>query len=69
MTFLTLTIIGIAVSSTPGDQVSPFGNVIGLSLGYVIVLLMAIPMGYFNLDDNIWIQNGNIFRINMNDII
>jgi hypothetical protein len=27
-------------------------------LGFIIVLLLTIPMGYFNLDDNMWVQQG-----------
>lgn len=34
----------------------PFGNEVGITLGFVVVLLVAIPMGYFNLDDNIIVQ-------------
>jgi hypothetical protein len=34
----------------------PFGNDVGITLGFVVVLLVAIPMGYFNLDDNIIVQ-------------
>jgi hypothetical protein len=51
---------------TPGAQclptadvqvpAQPFGSDIVLSLGFVVVLLVAIPMGYFNLDDNIIVQ-------------
>jgi amino acid permease len=44
--------------TNPGNNLSPFGNCFVLSLGYFIVLLITIPMGYFNLDDNIIIQNG-----------
>ena len=29
-----------------------------VSLGFIIVLCLTIPMGYFNLDDNIWVQKG-----------
>src|SRR5690606_25063212 len=39
-----------------GDDISAFGNVVIISLGFVIVLVVTIPMGYFNLDDNIFIQ-------------
>jgi hypothetical protein len=34
----------------------PFGDHVGITLGFVVVLLVAIPMGYFNLDDNIIVQ-------------
>jgi len=54
--------LGIAVSDSPGDQVSPFGNIFGLSIGYVVVMLIAIPMGFFRLDNNIIIQNCTIYQ-------
>eukprot|EP01060_Flectonema_neradi_P031596 TRINITY_DN4826_c0_g4_i1.p1 TRINITY_DN4826_c0_g4~~TRINITY_DN4826_c0_g4_i1.p1 ORF type:complete len:680 (+),score=135.32 TRINITY_DN4826_c0_g4_i1:85-2124(+) len=41
-----------------GSQDSPFGaNAYVLSVGYIVVLLIALPLGYWNLDDNIWVQN------------
>jgi amino acid permease len=41
--------------NTPGD--SPFGNnVYVLSFGYMIVAVLCIPLGYYNLDDNISVQ-------------
>jgi hypothetical protein len=41
-----------------GNGASPFGSNVVLSLGYFIVLVITIPMGLFNLEDNIIIQNG-----------
>ena len=42
-----------------GTGVSPFGaDVWVLSVGFVVILLMAVPLGYFNLDDNIGVQKG-----------
>ena len=41
-------------SSTTAD--SPFGDAYVISLGYLIVLAAAVPLGYMNLDDNIWVQ-------------
>jgi len=41
-----------------GNNVSPFGDRFVISLGYVIVLAITVPLGYFNLDDNIIVQNG-----------
>ena len=37
---------------------SPFGDSYVISVGFVIILCLTIPMGYFNLDDNIWVQKG-----------
>src|SRR5688500_1054347 len=66
-------------SVTAGTAVSPFGNSFVLSLGYLIVLSITIPLGYLNLGmntfypllysnlstvDNIIIQNGNYISIN-----
>eukprot|EP01027_Heterolobosea_sp_BB2_P015456 GEZU01022105.1.p1 GENE.GEZU01022105.1~~GEZU01022105.1.p1 ORF type:complete len:319 (+),score=73.01 GEZU01022105.1:112-1068(+) len=47
---------GITFAHEAGDSISPFGNVYLLSLGFVIVFLMCLPMGLLNLDDNIWSQ-------------
>eukprot|EP01114_Cavostelium_apophysatum_P016131 TRINITY_DN4539_c0_g1_i7.p1 TRINITY_DN4539_c0_g1~~TRINITY_DN4539_c0_g1_i7.p1 ORF type:complete len:421 (-),score=88.62 TRINITY_DN4539_c0_g1_i7:615-1877(-) len=49
--------------TNPGTETSPFGNSFVLSLGYVIVLVLTVPMGYFNLDDNIIIQKGAVFML------
>jgi hypothetical protein len=48
----------IAKVTDAGTGISPFGSIYVLSLGYVIVLMLTIPMGLFNLEDNIIIQNG-----------
>lgn len=47
-----------SVSSTGNDSNSPFGNIVILSLGFIIVFIGVLPLGYFNLDDNIWVQIG-----------
>eukprot|EP01125_Pyxidicula_operculata_P011903 TRINITY_DN3897_c0_g1_i1.p1 TRINITY_DN3897_c0_g1~~TRINITY_DN3897_c0_g1_i1.p1 ORF type:complete len:415 (+),score=65.00 TRINITY_DN3897_c0_g1_i1:257-1501(+) len=43
---------------TPGDSTTPFGDIYVLSLGYVVTLILIIPMGLFNLDDNMIVQKG-----------
>ena len=44
-------------SANPED-VTPFGTgKIVLSIGRGIVALLSIPLGYWNLDDNIIVQN------------
>lgn len=35
---------------------SPFGNSMVISVGFVVIIVLIIPMGYFNLEDNIFIQ-------------
>ncbi len=35
---------------------SPFGNAMVISIGFVVIIALIIPMGYFNLEDNIGIQ-------------
>lgn len=41
-----------------GGADSPFGNAFVISIGYVITMAVTIPMGFMNLDDNIWVQYG-----------
>lgn len=36
---------------------SPFGDAYVVSVGFLIILCLTIPMGYFNLDDNIWVYS------------
>jgi len=49
-------------ATVPGNGISPFSSqdeyhYVGvISLGFLIVLVLTIPMGYFNLDDNIIVQ-------------
>ena len=40
---------------------SPFGDDYVLSLGFLIVLVLCVPLGYFNLEDNIWVQQFGFF--------
>jgi len=57
--------VGWAEASQPGSGLSPFGSAIVLSLGYIIVLMLTIPLGYFNLDNNIIVQvrmHGSVFQ-------
>lgn len=35
---------------------SPFGDVMVISVGFVVVICMIIPLGYFNLEDNMIVQ-------------
>jgi hypothetical protein len=40
---------------------SPFGDDYVMSLGFFIVLVLCVPLGYFNLEDNIWVQQFGFF--------
>jgi hypothetical protein len=40
---------------------SPFGNDYVISAGFLIVLVLCVPLGYFNLEDNIWVQQFGFF--------
>ena len=33
-----------------------FGDAYVISLGFLVVLAVTIPIGFFNLDENIWVQ-------------
>lgn len=42
---------------SPTDNESPFGDALMLfTIGYLVVMVVIIPLGYLNLDDNIIIQ-------------
>lgn len=43
--------------SADGTDITPFGNIYVISLGFLIVLAIAVPLGFVNLDDNIIVQN------------
>eukprot|EP01062_Namystynia_karyoxenos_P081977 TRINITY_DN9132_c0_g1_i1.p1 TRINITY_DN9132_c0_g1~~TRINITY_DN9132_c0_g1_i1.p1 ORF type:complete len:732 (+),score=288.55 TRINITY_DN9132_c0_g1_i1:106-2196(+) len=45
------------VTSSSSDSDSPFGSAYVVSIGYLIVMFISIPLGFWNLDDNIWVQN------------
>ena len=42
--------------TSQGTGVTPFGDVYLISIGFVVTLCLIIPLGYFNLDDNIIVQ-------------
>lgn len=47
---------------TPGHEISPFGKAVVLSLGYVVTLVVTVPLGLFNLDDNIIVQTSKLIH-------
>jgi len=47
---------GFIVARADAGTVSPFPDVILISLGFLIVFALTIPLGYVNLDDNIIVQ-------------
>lgn len=50
---------GVCIKASEASEAdSPFGNVYIITIGFIVVVLMIIPMGYCNLDDNIWVQVG-----------
>eukprot|EP00842_Homolaphlyctis_polyrhiza_P006480 jgi/Hompol1/6833/HPOL_002340-RA len=62
---------GLALSSShkgwicvaeAGSSPSPFGNIFMIfTLGFLIILIMTIPLGLVNLDDNMGVQIGAFF--------
>lgn len=46
----------VSGSNSSSTKDSVFGEDYVLSIGYVIVAVIVIPMGVFNLEDNIWVQ-------------
>ena len=53
-----------AFCHTSSTDVTPFGtNKIVLSLGMGIVAVLSIPLGYWNLEDNVVVQNVAMFVI------
>jgi amino acid permease len=53
----------VSSSNTSSTQDSVFGGDYVLSLGYIIVAIIVIPMGIFNLEDNIWVQKGGFLGL------
>jgi hypothetical protein len=47
---------GLVATSVPAGSDSVFGDEYVLSLGYAVVLIVCIPLGILNLEDNIGIQ-------------
>jgi amino acid permease len=50
----------VLASATSSHTDSPFGDAYAVSIGYVLVLGICIPLGYLNLDDNIGMQIGGM---------
>ena len=47
-----------SVTTAAGSN-SPYGDSYVISLGFIIVLILTLPLGYMNLDDNIIVQIGS----------
>jgi hypothetical protein len=47
---------GFVSATSAGVGVTAFGSGYFITLGFVIVLLLTLPLGFFSLDDNIWVQ-------------
>ena len=53
-----ISIYAFPIDQTSSQDVTVFGTgKIVLSIGMGIVALLSIPLGYWNLDDNIIVQN------------
>lgn len=50
----------IGADGTDSSSDSPFGQATVFTLGYAVTLVLAIPLGIMNLDDNIGIQIGGM---------
>ena len=50
----------VTPSDSTGATNSPFGDAYILTMGYSVVLLLCIPLGMLNLDDNIGMQVGGM---------
>jgi len=53
----------VSNSNSSSTKDSVFGSDYVLSLGYVIVAIIVVPMGIFNLEDNIWVQKGGFIGL------
>jgi hypothetical protein len=42
---------------------SPFGSAYVVSIGYLVTMAITVPLGYLNLDDNIWVQYGGFILL------
>eukprot|EP01027_Heterolobosea_sp_BB2_P018639 GEZU01026226.1.p1 GENE.GEZU01026226.1~~GEZU01026226.1.p1 ORF type:complete len:439 (+),score=117.50 GEZU01026226.1:777-2093(+) len=52
---------GLTCRYTQGAGDSPFGTVFIISIGFILVFMLTIPMGFLNLEDNMWVQVGAVF--------
>ena len=53
----------VSSSNSSSTKDSVFGEDYVLSLGYIIVAIIVVPMGIFNLEDNIWVQKGGFLGL------
>ncbi len=53
----------VSGSNSTSTKDSVFGEDYVLSIGYIIVAIIVIPMGIFNLEDNIWVQKGGFLGL------
>ena len=54
--FVGTPVVNASANQTINLDDSPFGDSYVISLGFLIVLAATVPLGYLNLDDNIWVQ-------------
>ena len=53
----------LSSSNSSSTKDSVFGEDYVVSLGFIIVAIIVIPMGIFNLEDNIWVQKGGFLGL------
>eukprot|EP00047_Mylnosiga_fluctuans_P023645 m.142786 g.142786 ORF g.142786 m.142786 type:complete len:543 (-) comp9654_c0_seq5:255-1883(-) len=51
------------IDNVPPGSDSPFGRAYVISIGFLVVMAAVVPLGYLNLDDNMWVQVGGIFLL------
>jgi hypothetical protein len=53
----------IVATTNSNGNASPFPDVYLITLGFLIVFALTIPLGYVNLDDNIIVQKVTLLTI------
>jgi hypothetical protein len=48
----------IEADGTSSVTDSPFGDKYVISIGYIVTLALTVPLGFINLEDNMWVQQG-----------
>lgn len=56
---------GWAVQHPLGECEVLFEGKYLISIGFVIVMILCVPLGYVNLDDNVVVQEGSQFCVEM----
>lgn len=51
------------VDTAASGSNSSFGNDYVISLGYILVLCLTVPLGFLKLEDNMWVQQGGAIAL------